>query len=108
MGLVTMSLGAFVMSQAGSNEMMNLGGKFSHLHRIRHSVFGYIYAEFAGWEYSSHGHSNPAEALPMLTLPVDLDHGLMGLILPFGIELAFPFHRVTLVEDHGNLEHLLF
>ena len=106
-GLVTMSLGALVMSRAGSNEMMNLGGKFLVYIGLGTLGFGYIYAEFAGWEILPHHGHNPAENLAFL-YPFELDHGhAWAAHLPFGIELAFPFHRVTPTSDYGNLEHLI-
>ena len=106
-GLVTISLGALVMSRAGSNEMINLGGKFLVYIGLGTLGFGYIYAEFAGWEILPHHGHNPAENLAFL-YPFDLDHGhAWAAHLPFGIELAFPFHRVTPTSDYGNLEHLI-
>ena len=54
-GLVTLGLGAFVMSRAGNNELMNLGGKFLVYIGIATVIFGYIYGEFAGFEFLPHG-----------------------------------------------------
>ena len=65
-GLITISLGALIMSRAGSNEMMNLGGKFLIYIGIGTFGFGYLYAEFAGWEIIHPHHHNPAEALSFL------------------------------------------
>ena len=107
-GLVTMSLGLLLISKAGTNEMLDLGGKFLMYIGFGTVVFGYIYAEFAGWEIFPHGHHhNPAEALSVL-YPWEMDHGhIWSAHLPLGIELAFPFHRVTDVDHGGNLEHLI-
>ena len=106
-GLITISLGAFIMGRAGTNDLMSLGGKFLVYIGLGTLAFGYLYAEFAGWEIFPHGHSNPAEALSILYPPVDSHGSVWHESYPFGIELAYPFHRVTLVEDYGNLEHLV-
>jgi len=106
-GLITISLGMFIMGQAGTNNLMSLGGKFLIYIGLGTFVFGYLYAEFAGWEIFPHGHSNPAEALSVFYPPVDSHGSVWHESYPFGIELAYPFHRVVLVEDYGNLEHLV-
>jgi V/A-type H+-transporting ATPase subunit I len=106
-GLITISLGAFIIGRAGTNDLMSLGGKFLVYIGLGTLAFGYLYAEFAGWEIFPHGHSNPAEALSILYPPVDSHGSVWHDSYPFGIELAYPFHRVTLVEDYGNLEHLV-
>ena len=95
-GLITISLGAFIMGRAGTNDLMSLGGKFLVYIGLGTLAFGYLYAEFAGWEIFPHGHSNPAEALSILYPPVD-SHGSVWQYdsYPSGIELAYPFHRVT-------------
>ena len=120
-GIVTISLGAFVYSKARSNEMMYLGGKFLIYIGLGTLIFGYIYAEFAGWEIflyekltyadgsymkDSSGHYMYSENLsPVAFLanlyPFDLDHGYGPFVeLGYGINLAFPFHRVgTHLED---------
>ena len=56
-GLVTLALGAYVFSKANSNEMVELGGKFLIYIGLGTLIFGYIYAEFAGWEIFPHGTS---------------------------------------------------
>jgi len=105
-GLITISLGALIMSRAGSNEMMNLGGKFLIYIGIGTFGFGYLYAEFAGWEIIHPHHHNPAEALSFLypdaALSSSHNYHAWHKTLPFGIELAYPFHRVT-----TNLEDLI-
>ena len=105
-GLITISLGALIMSRAGSNEMMNLGGKFLIYIGIGTFGFGYLYAEFAGWEIIHPHHHNPAEALSFLypdaALSSSNNYHAWHKSLPFGIELAYPFHRVT-----TNLEDLI-
>ena len=105
-GLITISLGVFIMSRADSNEMMNLGGKFLVYIGLATFGFGYLYAEFAGWEIIHPHHPNPAEALSFLypdaALSSSHDYYAWHKSLPFGIELAYPFHRVT-----SNLEDLI-
>ena len=49
-GLITISLGAFIMGRAGTNDLMSLGGKFLVYIGLGTLAFGYLYAEFAGWE----------------------------------------------------------
>ena len=106
-GLITMGLGWMVIRNSGTNEMLRLGGKFLTYIGLGTLIFGYIYAEFAGWEILPHHGHNPAENLAFL-YPFELDHGhAWAAHLPFGIELAFPFHRVTPTSDYGNLEHLI-
>lgn len=105
-GLITMSLGALVIQRSGSNEMVNLGGKFLVYIGLGTFGFGYLYAEFAGWEIIHPHHPNPAEALSFLypdaALSSSHDYYAWHKSLPFGIELAYPFHRVT-----SNLEDLI-
>jgi len=107
-GMITMGLGVMLIQRSGTNEMLNLGGKFLMYIGIGTVVFGYLYAEFAGWEIFPHHGSNPAEALQFLYPAIDQGayHVWSG-SFPLGIELAFPFHRVVMVSDHGNLEHLI-
>ena len=107
-GLVTMGLGALLMSKSGTNEMLKLGGKFLMYIGFGTVVFGYIYAEFAGWEIFPHYGSNPAVALQMLYPDIaEGTYHAWSASLPLGIELAFPFHRVVMVDSQGNLEHLI-
>jgi V/A-type H+-transporting ATPase subunit I len=114
-GLVTLALGAYVLSRANSNEMIQLGGKFLIYIGLGTLIFGYIYAEFAGWEIflydkltyadgsymkDSSGHYMYSENLsPVAFLanlyPLNLEHGYGPVAeLGYGITLAFPFHRV--------------
>ena len=108
-GLVTMGLGALLMSRSGTNEMLNLGGKFLMYIGFGTVFFGYLYAEFAGWEIFPHYGSNPAIALQVLYPDINTPetYHAWTASLPLGIELAFPFHRVVMVDGGGNLEHLI-
>jgi len=112
-GLVTIALGAFVFSKANTNEMVKLGGKFLIYIGLGTLTFGYIYAEFAGWEifmyektkidgvYVYGDNLSPVAFLANLYPLSDSAHGYgPELELGFGINLYFPFHRVgTHLED---------
>jgi len=112
-GLVTIALGAFVFSKANTNEMVRLGGKFLIYIGLGTLTFGYIYAEFAGWEifmyektkidgvYVYGDNLSPVAFLANLYPLSDSAHGYgPQLELGFGINLYFPFHRVgTHLED---------
>lgn len=112
-GLVTIALGAFVFSKANTNEMVRLGGKFLIYIGLGTLTFGYIYAEFAGWEifmyektkingvYEYGDNLSPVAFLANLYPLSDSAHGYgPELELGFGINLYFPFHRVgTHLED---------
>ena len=113
-GLVTMGLGWMVIRNSGTNELMNLGGKFLTYIGIGTLIFGYIYAEFAGWEIflyekvtlpdgsylkSSTGDYVKENVSPVAFLaslyPFDLEYGYGPVAeLGYGITLSFPFHRV--------------
>ena len=105
-GIVTMGLGYMLIRKAGTNEMLNLGGKFLLYIGLGTFIFGYLYAEFAGFEIFPHHGTNPAQALSVLYPELTGGH-FWSASLPYGIELAYPFHRVVSTADHGNLEHLI-
>ena len=105
-GIVTMGLGYMLIRKAGTNELLNLGGKFLLYIGLGTFIFGYLYAEFAGFEIFPHHGTNPAQALSVL-YPELTDGHFWTASLPYGIELAYPFHRVVSTVDHGNLEHLI-
>ena len=106
-GMVTMGLGWMLLRKAGTNDMLRMGGKFLLYIGLGTFVFGYIYAEIAGFEIFSHKHHTWANSLDIFYPAVDYHGHAWHTSLPFGIELAFPFHRVTDVAHHGNLEHLI-
>ena len=108
-GLITMGLGIMLIQRSGTNEMLNLGGKFLMYIGFGTVFFGYLYAEFAGWEIFPHYGSNPATALQVLYPDINTPetYHAWSASLPLGIELAFPFHRVVMVDGGGNLEHLI-
>ena len=111
-GLVTMGLGWTIIRKSGTNELMNLGGRFLTYIGLGTLIFGYIYAEFAGWEiflyekskvdgiYIYGDNTSPVAFLANL-YPFNLDHGYGPVAdLGYGITLSFPFHRVgTHLED---------
>lgn len=104
-GLVTIGLGALLLRRAGTDEMLHLAGKFLVYIGLGTLTFGYLYAEIAGFEIFSH--SDHTMAFLQVLYP-EAHHGhVWHASLPFGLELAYPFHRVTMVEDGGNLEHLI-
>ena len=120
-GLITMGVGWMVIRNSGTNDMLMLGGKFLTYIGLGTLIFGYIYAEFAGWEIflydkltyddgsymkDSAGHYMYSENLsPVAFLanlyPFNLDHGYGPVAdIGYGITLSFPFHRVgTHLED---------
>jgi len=94
-GLVTMGLGWLLLSKAGTNEGLKLGGRFLLLIGTATVLFGYIYAEFAGWEiFPHHGHS-PVEWMQVLYPAVDSHGYVFKAKLGYNITFAFPFHRVS-------------
>jgi len=108
-GIVTMALGVYLISKAGINEMFKLGGQFLCYIGFATLIFGYIYAEFAGWEIFHVGHAGPAESLSIL-YPSAVDssgHWLSYPIESLGLNFAFPFHRVSPTSNGGNLENLI-
>lgn len=114
-GLITMGVGWMVIRNSATNDLLMLGGKFLTYIGLGTLIFGYIYAEFAGWEIflydkltypdgsymkDSAGHYMYSENLsPVAFLanlyPFNLDHGYGPVAdLGYGITLSFPFHRV--------------
>ena len=49
-GLITMGVGWMVIRNSATNDLLMLGGKFLTYIGLGTLIFGYIYAEFAGWE----------------------------------------------------------
>ncbi len=106
-GIFTIMLGLWIKNKFNDNEAALLASKLVIYIGISCVIFGYIYAEFAGWEifiyektkingvytYADEN-SSPVAFLSSL-YPFDLDHGYgPKAYLPFGITLTFPFHRV--------------
>ena len=133
-GLASIALGFFLISRSGTSEMMMLGGRFLTYIGLATVGFGYLYGEFAGFEFLPHikSYDYAGDPITQATCNYVWDHGscykdghapswvswmtslypndgrihyvLEG---PFSISLAYPFHRVALVDDGGNLEHLI-
>ncbi len=141
-GIFTLALGVTVMRKSGTNELMKLGGKFLVYIGTSTIIFGYIYGEFAGFEYLPHyacaemtshgmaavtssgchweaGHAPGWISWMTMLYPqggeihwttnnlhtfkfLGIENGL-----PFGLELVYPFHRVTDAAHGGNLEDLI-
>ena len=106
-GIFTIILAIWIRNKFSDNEAALLASKLVLYIGISCVIFGYIYAEFAGWEifiyektkidgvyeYASEN-TSPVAFLSAL-YPLDLNHGYgPKAILPFGITLTFPFHRV--------------
>ena len=134
-GLATIALGSFLIMRSGTNEMVMLGGKFLTYIGLGTLAFGYIYGEFAGFEFlphietkyateaacSYHWHDGHCFKDAYMLEKGDLPSWVswMTALYPnggrihyetpalFGASLTYPFHRVTPVDDGGNLEHLI-
>jgi V/A-type H+-transporting ATPase subunit I len=134
-GLATIALGSLLIMRSGTNEMVMLGGKFLTYIGFATLVFGYIYGEFAGFEFLPHIETKyktaeecsyiwhqgycykDAYMLEKGDLPSWVswmtslypNDGRIHYVLegPFDAALTYPFHRVTPVDEGGNLEHLI-
>ncbi|MBJ99597.1 MAG: hypothetical protein CMB48_01115 [Euryarchaeota archaeon] len=106
-GIFTIMLGLWIKNKFSDNEAAILASRLVVYIGISCVIFGYLYAEFAGWEIFIYEkvkvngvyvyadkNSSPVAFLSAL-YPFDLHHGYgPSAELPFGINLAFPFHRV--------------
>ena len=117
-GLATAGLGTFLYSRAGTNDTLKLGGRFLQLIGVATLIFGYLYAEIAGFEIflyekltypdgsymkDSAGHYmysdnlSPVSFLSALYFPFDIEHGYgWEASYGFSLSLAFPFHSCLL------------
>ena len=115
-GIFTIMLGLWIKNKFSDNEAALLASRLVMYIGISCVIFGYIYAEFAGWEiflyekltyadgsymkdssgyYMYSENLSPVSFLSVLYIPFDIHHGYgPTTVLPFGITLAFPFHRV--------------
>ena len=113
-GIFTIMLGLWIKNKFNDNEAAILASRLVMYIGISCVIFGYIYAEFAGWEIfiyekltdgSGHylkdasGHyiysENKSPVAFLSVLYPELEHGYgPSVVLPFGITLSFPFHRV--------------
>jgi len=121
-GLMTLGLAGIMWSKFkdSDNEFGQLGAKLIAYIGLATVMFGYIYGEFAGFEFLPHGHCTDgitvgvqqciaaggqyefAEAhapawVSWMTALYPMGGELHHVInLKFGLTLAYPFHRVTL------------
>ena len=126
-GLAIIGMGAFLWSRFPLNDTMRNVSRFLFAIGFSTLIFGYIYGEFAGFEFLPHmshdytdavacvghhgtwyhdhcwvsGHSPSWVSWMTALYPSEgmIHHELH---LKFGVVLAYPFHRVT-----ANLEHLI-
>ena len=115
-GLATVGLGTLLYSRAGTNDTLKLGGRFLQMIGVSTLIFGYLYAEIAGFEiflyekmtyadgsymkdaaghYMYTDNQSPVAFLSALYFPFDIEHGYgWEASYGFSLSLAFPFHRV--------------
>ena len=108
-GLATAGLGTLLYSRAGTNDNLKLAGRFLQLIGVSTLIFGYLYAEIAGFEiflyektkdpltgyYTYSDNLSPVAFLSALYFPFDIEHGYgWEASYGFSLSLAFPFHRV--------------
>ena len=108
-GLATAGLGTLLYSRAGTNDNLKLAGRFLQLIGVSTLIFGYLYAEIAGFEiflyektkdpltgyYTYSDNLSPVAFLSALYSPFDIEHGYgWEASYGFSLSLAFPFHRV--------------
>jgi len=125
-GLAVMGMGAFMWRRFPLDDTMRNASRFLLAIGLSTVVFGYIYGEFAGFEFLPHGHCDIEGIIGVAQCEAAHGHyhweqahapewvswmtalyphgGEMHYILQlkFGVVLAYPFHRVT-----ANLEHLI-
>ena len=113
-GIFTIMLGLWIKNKFNDNDAALLASKLVLYIGISCVIFGYLYAEFAGWEIfiyekltdgsgyylkDASGHyiysENRSPVAFLSVLYPELEHGYgPTAVLPFGITLSFPFHRV--------------
>lgn len=113
-GIFTIMLGLWIKNKFNDNEAALLASRLVVYIGISCVIFGYLYAEFAGWEIfiyekltdgsgyylkDASGHyiysENKSPVAFLSVLYPELEHGYgPTAVLPFGITLSFPFHRV--------------
>ena len=125
-GLAVMGMGAFMWRRFPLDETMRNASRFLLAIGLSTVIFGYIYGEFAGFEFLPHGHCDIEGIIGVAQCEAAHGHyhweqahapgwiswmttlyphgGEMHYILQlkFGVVLAYPFHRVS-----ANLEHLI-
>ena len=113
-GAATMGFGYFLYKRIGHTETGLLASKFIVYIGFSAVVFGYIYGEFAGYEILPHKQDGgwvdshaPAWATWLTALYPKGGMIHWELSGPFGVVLAYPFHRVVPTSAGGNLEDLI-
>jgi vacuolar-type H+-ATPase subunit I/STV1 len=113
-GAATMGFGYFLHKRIGHTETGLLASKFIVYIGFSAVVFGYIYGEFAGYEILPHMQDGgwvdshaPAWASWLTALYPNGGMIHWELSGPFGVVLAYPFHRVVPTSAGGNLEDLI-
>ena len=108
-GLAIVGLGYWVSKSFGRDEMLSRASRLLYHIGISTIIFGYLFGEFAGWEYLPHYHHGHWEAshAPGWATWLTMLYPNGGEIHwtwtgPFGATLAYPFHRVS-----SNLEDLI-
>ena len=113
-GAATMLFGYFLYTRIGHTETGLLASKFIVYIGIAAVIFGYIYGEFAGFEILPHMQDGgwvdshaPAWASWLTALYPNGGMIHWDWSGPFGVVLAYPFHRVVPTSAGGNLEDLI-
>ena len=125
-GLAVMGMGAFMWRRFPLDDTMRNASRFLLAIGLSTVVFGYIYGEFAGFEFLPHGHCDIEGIVGVAQCEAAHGHyhweeahapgwvawmtalypsgGEMHYLLQlkFGVVFAYPFHRVS-----ANLEHLI-
>ncbi|MEC8926702.1 MAG: V-type ATPase 116kDa subunit family protein [Candidatus Thermoplasmatota archaeon] len=125
-GLAVIGMGAFMWRRFPLDDTMRNASRFLFAIGISTVIFGYIYGEFAGFEFLPHGHCDIEGIVGVAQCEAAHGHyhweaahapswvswmtalyphgGEMHYVLQlkFGAVFAYPFHRVS-----ANLEHLI-
>ena len=100
-GMGTILLGLWVKKKFGESEQGSLAARLLIYIGISCLFFGFLYAEILGFEIDATGDHAPPSWIAWMTVFYEWAHHPHA-TLPFGIHLAFPFHRVG-----GNMSDLI-
>ena len=108
-GLAIVGLAYWVSKTFARDEMLSRASRLLYHIGFSTMIFGYLFGEFAGWEFLPHYHHGHWEAssAPGWATWLTMLYPNGGEIYwkwsgPFGATLAYPFHRVS-----SNLEDLI-
>ena len=108
-GLAIVGLAYWVSKTFARDEMLSRASRLLYHIGFSTIIFGYLFGEFAGWEFLPHYHHGHWEAssAPGWATWLTMLYPNGGEIYwkwsgPFGATLAYPFHRVS-----SNLEDLI-